>query len=132
MAGGTRSVSARWRGGYRAHVESGRWSFDIDEPAAVGGTDTGPMPTEVFLASIASCFTLALAASAAKRGVQLGSIEVDVRGTYAGPRFSSIELDVDVDCSADEREALIAAARRVCYVTNTIATDPSIVIRDRE
>jgi hypothetical protein len=49
----------------RAVTEAG--GFDIvvvDEPQSSGGTNTGPQPTDLQLASITSCFTLAMAYTA--------------------------------------------------------------------
>jgi putative redox protein len=116
-----RSVSGVWRGGMACDVTAGEFSMRVDEPESVpGGSNTGPQPTEVFLASIASCFTLALAYSAGKRSLELDGIEVGVTGVYDGPSFSSIRIAASIGCDLDELGRLVAAAERVCYVTNTI------------
>src|ERR1700754_2374687 len=92
---GERTVTARWDGGLRAVVTAGEFEMVVDEPESVpGGTNKGPQPTEVFLASIASCFTIAMAYSAAKRGVELSGLHVATTGTYDGPRFSAIRVEV--------------------------------------
>ncbi len=124
-----RTVTARWLGDYRVDVTAGRFGLRVDEPEQVGGDDTGPQPTDLFLASISSCFVLALAWSARKRGMTLDSVDVSVTGTYDGPRFSRIQIDVDVPGDAGEVAALIASAERVCYVTNSIRRAPDIDVR---
>jgi putative redox protein len=125
---GERTVTARWDGGLRAVVTAGEFEMVVDEPESVpGGTNKGPQPTEVFLASIASCFTIALAYSAAKRGIELSGLHVQTTGTYDGPRFSAIRVEVTTTApQGEELEELIAAAQRVCYVTRTLATSPDI------
>lgn len=125
---GTRSVSARWTGGLRAEVDAGGFTVVADEPDTVpGGTGSGPQPTELLLASIASCFTVAMAYSAAKRDVHLDDLRVDVTGTYDGPRFSAFRIDVHAAAPAgDELARLVDAAKRVCYVTRTLANPPEI------
>jgi uncharacterized OsmC-like protein len=123
-----RSVKARWDGGLRAVVTAGEFELVVDEPESVrGGTNTGPQPTDVFLASIASCFTIAVAYVAAKRGVELSGLDVEVTGTYDGPRFSAIRVGVSTAAPRDDELAkLIRAAESVCYVTRTLARSPEI------
>jgi putative redox protein len=122
-----RSVSARWTGGLRAEVDARGFAVVADEPESEGGTDTGPRPTELLLASIASCFTLAVAYSAAKRDVELVDLHVDVTGTYEGPRFRAFLIDVRAGApTGDELATLVEAAKRVCYVTRTLADPPEI------
>ena len=127
MTATERSVSARWTGGLRATVDAGGFPVVADEPESVGGTGTGPQPTELLLASIASCFTLAMAYSAAKRNVPLDGLEVDVTGHYDGPRFDAFRITVRaVTPQGPELDGLVTAAKRVCYVTRTLASPPEI------
>lgn len=126
----TRTVSARWLGGFQVQVTAGDFDFRVDEPESVGGTGTGPQPTDYLLASIASCFALAIAWSARKHGVELpGPVSVAATGTYDGPRFSHIEMAVSGQLPHDTAHRLIASAERVCYVTNTLRRPPEITIR---
>ena len=121
-------MSATWHGGYRCEVQAGEFALTVDEPVDVGGTNQGPQPTEVFLASIASCFTLALSYAAGKRSVELTHLEVSATGLYDGPRFSAIEITADIGCDPAEVDRLVSVAERVCYVTNTIRGQPPISI----
>jgi putative redox protein len=125
-----RSVQARWTGGLRAVVQAGDFELIADEPDSVpGGTGTGPQPTELLLASVASCFTLALAFSARKRDVPLSDLHVDVTGGYDGPRFSALRITVRAATpQGAELAKLITAAERVCYVTRTLASSPEISV----
>lgn len=124
-----RTVQARWDGGLRAVVQAGGFELLVDEPESVGGTDRGPQPTDLLLASIASCFTLALAHSAGKKSVELAGLDVGVTGRYDGPRFSHIRIVVRAERpSGAELDRLISAAERVCYVTTTLRRSPEIEI----
>jgi putative redox protein len=127
---GERTVTARWDGGLRAVVTAGGFEMVVDEPESVqGGTGTGPQPTEVFLASVASCFTIAMAFSAAKRGIELSGLHVEATGTYDGPRFAAIRVAVTTTAPrGDELARLMAAAERVCYVTRTLTSSPDVEI----
>ena len=127
MATTQRSVAARWTGGMRAEIDAGGFELVADEPESAGGTGSGAAPTELLLASIASCFTLAVAYSAARRSVSLEGLGVEVTGTYDGPRFQAFRIAVHADApTGDELERLVEAAKRVCYVTRTLAEPPEI------
>jgi putative redox protein len=115
-----RTVTSAWHGGYHCSVEAGSFTIDVDEPAEVGGTDLGPQPTDLFLASVASCFTLAISHAARKRSIELTDLSVSVTGTYDGLRFSAVQVRALVGAPASEIDRLVQAAERVCYVTNTL------------
>jgi putative redox protein len=125
-----RTVQASWTGGLRAVVRAGDFEVVTDEPASAGGTGTGPQPTELLLASVASCFTLALAFSARKLGIDLDpDTRVEVTGRYEGPQFSSIRIAVHTGAPAGEDlGTLIKSAERVCYVTRTLRGSPDIEV----
>jgi putative redox protein len=122
-----RTVAAKWTGGLRAEIDAGGFPLVADEPVDSGGTGSGPQPTELLLASIASCFTLAVAYTARKRDVPLEGLDVAVTGVYDGPRFRALRISVHA-CTptGDALEKLVEAAKRVCYVTNTIRRPPEI------
>jgi putative redox protein len=121
-----RTVTSQWHGDFRCVVQAGAFTVTVDEPVSVGGTDMGPQPTELLLASVASCFTLALSFSARKRSIVLDHLDVSVTGTYDGPRFRAIRIDATIGCAPDEVPGLMSAAERVCYVTNTLRGGPEL------
>ena len=126
----SRSARAAWRPGpLRCEVAVEGFSIPVDEPESAGGTGLAPQPTDLFLASVASCFTLALVHSAGKRTIPLDSVRVDAVGDYAGCRFDAVHLILDVvGPSPGELVELIEAAERVCYVTNTLRAAPKITV----
>tara|TARA_B110000483_G_scaffold183671_3_gene217289 strand:- start:560 stop:952 length:393 start_codon:yes stop_codon:yes gene_type:complete len=110
-------------------VEVGDFTLRVDEPESVpGGTNTGPQPTDLLLASVASCFTLALSFAASKRSIDLEHLDVDVIGMYDGPSFREIRIMAYVGCDVAELDRLVATAERVCYVTNTLRNGVDLVI----
>jgi len=124
----TNSVTAWYEGGWRCRAEAGGFSLVVDEPESAGGTGTGPMPTEYMLTAMASCYALALAWAAGKRGITLPDLAVTATGTYDGPRFSRLQLTVSSAAAREVIERLIEPALRVCYVSNTIAASPPIEV----
>jgi putative redox protein len=126
----SRSVSAAWTPGpLRCDVAAEGFNIAVDEPESAGGTGAAPGPTDLLLASVASCFALALVHSAGKRGIVLDHVRVRVVGDYAGRRFDAVHIGVDVaGASPQEVEDLIGAAERVCYVTNTLRMAVDVTI----
>ena len=116
-------VSATWRGGYESCVRARTHEIAVDEPDSAGGGDRGMMPTEVFCASLASCFCLALAHVAAKRGRELPGLRVVVRAERAGRelRYHRFDVEALAEVPDDQLAPLLEPARRVCWVSNTIA-----------
>ena len=115
-----RIVDARWAGGMKSAVQAGDFEIIVDEPESAGGTDSGPQPTDLFLASIASCFTLSMAHAARKRGLELPGLRVRVVGTYEGLKFTRVDLRIVAEAPSPVLEDLRPDAQRVCYVTNTL------------
>ena len=123
------TVTARWESGYRAVVNARNFELIVDEPAWADGTDTGPMPTEYLLASLASCFAISLGFAARKRNIDLGPFDLRVVGHYDGPSFQNFEIHVKLERPApDNIDVLLAHAKRICYVSNTLARNPAVAV----
>jgi putative redox protein len=124
----SRSVSSDWLPGpLRCEVTAGAFRIAVDEPESAGGTGAAPQPTDLLLASVASCFTLAFVHSAAKRAIPLTGLRVDVVGDYAGRSFSAVHISVAATGPDPQDVAgLLEAAARVCYVTNTLRAGISV------
>jgi putative redox protein len=118
-------VTAAWQGGYQSLVNARGHEIPVDEPERAGGANLGMMPTEVFCAAVASCYCLALAHVAAKRSVELPGLQVIVRAERAGRelRYGRLVVRAQADVPDELLAALIEPARRVCWVSNTLAGD---------
>lgn len=116
-------VKVRWLGDYRTEIDIRRLHhLQGDEAPEYGGQDTGPMPTDLLLAAVASCMCLAVAHVARKRRMTLGTIKVDASAEKHAQefRFGSIELFIQADLPPDQLEPLVELARRYCFVSNTL------------
>jgi putative redox protein len=128
-------VTATWDGGYAATVQAREHAIAVDEPEYAGGADGGAMPTEIFIAALASCFCLAIAHCARRDGMdEPADLTVDVRAERAGRelRYGSIVVTARAAVPAEELETLVTRARRVCWVSNTLATPPAVEYRSTE
>lgn len=122
------AVTSYWEGGYSCRIVA-RDKFELraDEPPHDGGADTGPMPTELLLAALASCFTMALSYIARKRGVELPrDLTVTAFGDYAGPRFRRLRVEAWCSLPRAELERLVRDAVPYCWVSNTIRGNPEL------
>jgi putative redox protein len=118
-------------GGYQARVHARGHEIAVDEPESDGGADTGAMPTELLCAALASCFCLALAFAARKRGQELPGLRVIVRAQRAGRelRYAGFDVEAQADVADEQLAALIEPARRLCWVSNTLADDVELSYR---
>jgi uncharacterized OsmC-like protein len=85
-----------------------------DEPALLAGGDSAPNPVEYVLAALGSCLAVGYAASAAARGIELRSLEIELAGTidlrvflgvaegHAG--YETIDLTTRVESDADDAQ----------------------------
>ncbi|GAA4538767.1 OsmC family protein [Amycolatopsis samaneae] len=90
-------------------------TFTVDEPGALGGTDTAANPVEYALAALGSCQVITYQFWAAKRGIPLGSVRVTVDGDLdlhgffgfslnARPGFGDVRVSVELDGPATREQ----------------------------
>jgi putative redox protein len=117
-------VRSTYRGAWATDVEVRGHELRVDEPTTVdGGTDSGMMPTEVFLASLAACFALAVAFAGRKRDLDVPGLEVVVSAERAGTELRYHHMRVETRAELDDAALarLVERARRFCWVSNTLA-----------
>ncbi|MEE2876489.1 MAG: OsmC family protein [Candidatus Neomarinimicrobiota bacterium] len=118
-----RTVHVRWMGQYRTDISiRGVHRLEGDETPEYGGDDSGPMPTEFFLASVASCMCLAVSHMAQKRRIQLENIEVSANAEKDMEifRFKELHLEIQADLPLEKLQPLVQQAKKYCFVSNTI------------
>jgi putative redox protein len=73
-------ATARREGGTLRHtVQVREHELTADEPLEQGGQDAGPSPQELLAASLASCTAITMEMYAARKGWDIGRVEVDVQ-----------------------------------------------------
>ena len=66
-------------GTFKHTVQVRDHQITVDEPLEVGGDDTGPSPQELLAVSLASCTAITMEMYAARKGWEIGHVEVDVQ-----------------------------------------------------
>jgi putative redox protein len=127
--------------GFAQRISVGRHEFLADEPAADGGTDTGPNPYDLLLAALGSCTSMTIALYARRKQWLLKSVTVRLRHskvhasdcesceTKAG-RLDRIERDIELVGTLEQyqRARLLEIADK-CPVHRTLTS--KIDIRTR-
>jgi uncharacterized OsmC-like protein len=120
----TRATKARLVDGLRCEIEEGPWRFAADLPRKVGGDDSAPTPGALGRGALASCLTIGIASWAARLGVPLDAVEVEVEADFDArgelgmdgvpPGYQEVRYLVAIVSPApkDELERLLAIAER--------------------
>ena len=130
-------VQAVWKKSYQVEVRARQFQVPIDEAPEFHGEDTGMMPTELFLCSLASCFCLALVFVARKKRIEVKDMIVNVKGKKDLKNFifSSLIVGIESSLAPETLEGIIPLAKRYCFVSNTITKSCPIeyvIIRESE
>ncbi len=106
---------------YATQVVSGHHRLTADEPVAMGGSDTGPSPYELLLASLGACTSITLRMYAGRKEWELGKITVGLRFTrdeQTGERIDR-RLSFSKALSAEQKARLAEIAGKT-PVTKTL------------
>lgn len=132
--------------GLRSEIRIGRHTVVVDEPPSLGGEDGAPNPVETALAALLSCQVVTYRVWAAKLGIPLDDIAVDVDGDldvrgFLGfddavrPGFGGVRVHVrlsgpaepqryrELAAAVDEHCPVLDLFRNTTPVTVTLATD---------
>ncbi len=128
--------------GFAQEITLGAHRLTADEPAAMGGTDTGPNPYDLLLAALGSCTSMTVALYARRKGWPLEAVRVRLRHakihaadceeceTKVG-KLDRIERDVELVgplLDAEQRARLLDIASK-CPVHRTLTSEIAIVTR---
>jgi len=133
---GTVVVAETGSGKFANYVVTGSGHvLNADEPASVGGNDSGPSPYDLLLAALGACKSMTMRMYAQRKGFDLKRVEVRlahdkihaVDGANCKTKSSRIdriktEISISGDLSEEERKKIFEIAER-CPVHRTITSD---------
>lgn len=126
-------IVARRSDGYAHEVDlEGGHELIVDEPASVGGTDTGPRPTQLLGASLAGCIAITMEMYARRKQWDIGKVEVTVEMEYEGhvPRNFDVSVDLPAELDEERRRRLLAVAAK-CPVHKVLAGEATVTVTER-
>jgi putative redox protein len=104
----------------------------VDQPVEAGGEDDAPTPTELFVASLATCVAFYAGRYLTRHGFNRDGLGVSVSFDMADDRPARVAVvrltvRVPADLPAERRPALQAVASH-CTVHNSLTTPPDVTI----
>ena len=79
---GTAVTRVKLHPGLRCDVEDGEWKFTVGMSQKYGGTNAGPNPGVYGRAAIGSCLAVGYGMWAARLGVQIDALDVEIQADY--------------------------------------------------
>jgi uncharacterized OsmC-like protein len=100
--------------GLTCHIEEGHWKLVADLSDKAGGARQGPTPGVLGRAALGSCIAIGYVLEAARAGVPVSSVEVEVQADYddgalfgvsdAHPGYLEVRYQLSVRSEATEEE----------------------------
>jgi uncharacterized OsmC-like protein len=132
----TYAVTAESRTETHTVVEARAFTFSVDEPSEVGGTNAAPTPVEYLLGGLAGCLNVVGHQVAEEQGLTVRTIEIDLEGEidprkFLGeaeeprPGYQSLSVFLSIDTDADDAElaAWLETVEERCPVSDNIANE---------
>jgi putative redox protein len=125
MADGVVVVSESGKGRYQQEVHIGQHRLLADEPASMGGDDSGPAPFDLLLSALGACTAMTLRMYAERKQLPLRKVSVTLRHEKIdvdGVRRDHIDrrIALEGDLSPSERQRLLEIAEK-CPVHRTLS-----------
>lgn len=107
-----------------------RFSLASDEGAFHGGDATAPPPLALFIAGLTGCLMTQIRAFAKRLAVQIDGLDVECRIVWdwakagrvyeTAPKSFEIDILLDSPNAIDDQRALIEAAKKGCFLEQTL------------
>lgn len=112
---GTAVTRVKWKDGLSCEAEEGQWKLTIGMTEKYGGSNDGPNPGVYGRTALGSCLTIGYMMWAARLGIPVRSLEVEIHADYdvrgelgaddsVRPGYKKIRYVVSVDCDASQSE----------------------------
>jgi uncharacterized OsmC-like protein len=128
-----------WEGGLRTVSNIRGMELRSDKPKSYYGTNTGPAPMEIFVASIGKCFLTIFLHAAMRSRVEVADASVDIKGHTTIEKgiesMTRIELKLTAWAEKEHRQKLEKAmelSKEICALTRilTIPIEYEFVLKN--
>ena len=141
----TVKVTAEGPDGWVVTTHSGKHVSIVDQPEALGGTDSGPTPLDYVFVALGSCLVTVAKIVAGQQKIDLRGVEVEVfgdlnldvlRGQEKNERagFTSVTatVKIDADLTKEEKEVFMEEVDKRCPVSDNLMnlTEVNLLIAD--
>ena len=128
------SISAESRTETHTVVQARDFTFSVDEPTDLGGTNAGPNPVEYLLGALAGCLNVVGHTVAEEMEIEMRNIEVAIEGDLdprkfmgaseeprAGYQEVTVSLAVETEADDDQLATWLETVEERCPVSDNIA-----------
>lgn len=137
----TVKITATGPDGWVVKTTAGKHEAFIDQPEAMGGTDSAPTPLDYVFIALGGCLVTIAKIVAGQRKIALRSVEAEVSGEIdlavlrgqntedrAGFQSITATVKIDADLTDEEKKEFLEEVDRRCPVSdNLIKTTPVTV-----
>lgn len=119
-----------------------RFTLATDEGPFHGGDATAPPPLALFVGGLTGCIMTQIRAFAKRMQVPISDLTVETRVAWdwqavppvyeTAPRSFEIDIYIDSDAPIDRVGALVAAAKKGCFIEQTLGRPNTIRHRIRD
>lgn len=104
--------------GFRTQITAGQHRLIADEPKEAGGTDEGPSPYELLLASLGACTAMTLKMYVERKKLPVTDVEVLLT-------FDRVHIDDCESCVKEDRlnDQKVQHISRLIYVTGDVTEE---------
>lgn len=135
----TVKVTATGPEGWVVTTKAGEHTALIDQPEAMGGTNSGPSPLDYIFVALGGCLVTIAKIVAGQKKINLRSVDVEVSGdinlavlrgqekdSRAGFQNIQAKVTVDADLTMEEKKAFIEEVDKRCPVSDNLINTSSV------
>jgi uncharacterized OsmC-like protein len=119
---------------WRLEIEAGKHRIITDQTEEYGGTDTGPMSSQLLLSAIASCFGQSVLYVAERMHKEIAGLRLEVEGDKDRKEFrlGAVRITLRADCPQALLVKIAPMAKKYCFVTNSLGVPVEVFCADGE
>lgn len=137
----TVKVTASGPDGWVVKTKAGKHVSIVDQPEAMGGTDSGPSPLEYVFIALGGCMVTIAKIVADQKKIDLHGVEVEVSGDLnlavlrgaekderAGFQDIQVTMRIDADMTQEEKKAFVEEVDQRCPVSDNLMNTTPVSI----